>query len=112
MSEYLIPNEKYNNLSSYHLFIVRLNLKNFKNVSKDKFINFMKKNNINLQFHYKPIYNYSFFKKKNQYKVSFKTNSDNYFKNAVSLPIYYNLDQKSLKKIIAIIYKFINKYKK
>lgn len=112
LSDYLIPNEKYNNLSSYHLFIVRLNFKNFKNVNKDKFINFMKKNNINLQFHYKPIYNYSFFKKKNQYKVSFKTNSDNYFKNAVSLPIYYNLDQKSLKKIIAIINKFINKYKK
>ncbi len=112
LSDYLIPNEKYNNLSSYHLFIVRLNFKNFKNVNKDKFINFMRKNNINLQFHYKPIYNYSFFKKKNQYRVSFKINSDKYFKNAVSLPIYYNLDQKSLKKIIVIINKFINKYKK
>lgn len=112
LSDYLIPNEEYNKLSSYHLFIVRLNFKNLKRVNKDKFINFMKKNNINLQFHYKPIYKYSFFKKKNQYKVSFKINSDDYFKNAVSLPIYYNLDQKSLKKIIAIINKFINKYKK
>ena len=44
--------------------------------------------------------------------ISYKVNSNEYLKNAVSLPIYYNLDQKSLKKVIAIIKKFINKYKK
>ena len=71
----------------------------------------MKKNRINLQFHYKPIYNYFFFRK-TRCEVSYKVNSNEYLKNAVSLPIYYNLDQKSLKKVIAIIKKFINKYKK
>mgnify|MGYP001329253272 CR=1 FL=1 len=111
LSNFLVPNEKYNNFSSYHLFIIRLNFKNLKRVNKDVFINFMKKNRINLQFHYKPIYNYFFFRK-TRCEVSYKVNSNEYLKNAVSLPIYYNLDQKSLKKVIAIIKKFINKYKK
>ena len=112
LHKYLTPNESYNKFSAYHLFIVRLNFKNFKNVNKDIFINFMKKNNINLQFHYKPIYRYSFFKKNGNSSISNKINSDKFLKNAVSLPIYYNLQKKSLKKIIVHIKKFIEIYKK
>ena len=107
LSEYITPNEIFNKFSAYHLFIVRLNYKNFNNVNKEKFIYFMKKKKINLQFHYKPIYRYSFFRKNRNFKITNKINSEKFQKNAVSLPIFYDLKKKNLKKIIVSIKKFI-----
>ena len=70
--------EIFNKFSAYHLFIVRLNYKNFNNVNKEKFIYFMKKKKINLQFHYKPIYRYSFFRKNRNFKITNKINSEKF----------------------------------
>ena len=67
----------------------------------------MKKKKINLQFHYKPIYRYSFFRKNRNFKITNKINSEKFQKNAVSLPIFYDLKKKNLKKILESIKKFI-----
>lgn len=83
----ILPNYDKKNLPSYHLFIILINFKKLKK-SKDQFLNFLKKNNIISQYHYIPIYRFKIFKNKNYFK---NFSSEIFFKNAVSIPIYFNL---------------------
>ena len=75
--------------------------------TKDKFLKFLRKNNIFCQYHYIPIYKFKLFNKK--LDLSFYKGSEYYYKNSISLPIYYNLEIKLLKKIIEKINYFFQK---
>ena len=98
-----------NNGHAYHLYPLIINFEKFK-IDKEKFIfNMKKKYNIKLQVHYKPIYSFAYYKKKYNYKKEQFPVSNNFFKNSVSLPIYFGLkknDQlnviKAIKKILKI----------
>ena len=65
----------------------------------------MLKDKIICQLHYKPIYKFKVFKE----KISLKdfNNSEYYFNNAVSLPIYYDLKLKDQNFIIKKVKRFI-----
>ena len=92
--------------SSYHLFIISINFEKIKS-SKDKFIKFLRKNNIFCQYHYIPIYKFKLFNQKinlNLYK-----GAEFYYKNTISLPIFYNLNAGFQRKIINKINFFLNK---
>ena len=96
------------NLSSFHLFIIKINFEKL-SVTKDYFIKKMLKNKIFLQFHYKPIF---FFKKllKHKYHKKDFCGSMKYYKSAVSLPIYYRLSNDKLLYIINKIKLFIKRH--
>lgn len=88
-------------ISSNHLFIIRI--KNSTKKQKENFIRFMLKYNITLQFHYIPIFKFDIFKDKYLGK-----NSKVYYREAVSLPIYYNLSLQNINFIIKKIKIFFN----
>lgn len=79
-----LPKHLSNYNSAHHLFIINLKKPNMK--IKEKFIKFMLKNKIILQYHYIPIYKFKVFKGKYLNK-----NSEIYYKSAISLPIYFEL---------------------
>jgi len=111
MFPYVQTNEKYDKLSSHHLFIIRINFNSFgKKCDKDIFLNFMKKYQIYPQYHYIPIYKFRFYQKEVE-RLSIIKNSERYYKTAVSLPIYFDLNIKEIIKVIEFIKKFINMYK-
>lgn len=85
------------NEPSYHLFLVSVN---FKKVSfrKNKLLELLKKNNIFCQYHYIPIYKFEIFKKK--MNLDFYKGSEIYYKNTLSLPIFYNLSFNSAKQVV------------
>jgi dTDP-4-amino-4,6-dideoxygalactose transaminase len=93
------------NKPSYHLFLISTNFKKIKS-NKDELLKFLKKNNIFCQYHYIPIYKFQFFNKK--INLEFYKGAETYYKNTISLPIYYNLDFNSQKKIITKIKFFFN----
>lgn len=95
----IIPKYKNKYLSSHHLFLI--NLKENKLKIKEKFIKFMLKNKILIQYHYIPIYKFKNFKGK-----FLKKNSEIYYKNCLSLPIYVNLTKKEQEYIISKIITF------
>ena len=97
-----------NILSSWHLFIISINF-NKLSANKDKFIKFMNKKGIFPQYHYIPIYRFKVYNL--QQKNSF-SNSKYYFKNNISLPIYFKLSFKNVEYIVMNIKKFINLWKK
>ena len=87
--------------SSMHLFIIRVNS------SKRKLLyEGLKKNGINTNLHYIPIYRHSFYKKYNIKYNNFK-NSEQYYKEAISIPIYCGLKKNTQMKIIRIINKIL-----
>ena len=93
-------------LSSYHLFIISIDFHKLKK-NKEFFLRYLKNNNILAQFHYIPIYKFSVYGKK---KISLK-NSEYYYLNSVSIPLYYDLSKKDQKYVARKIIAFIDKYR-
>jgi dTDP-4-amino-4,6-dideoxygalactose transaminase len=93
-------------MPSYHLFLISIDFKKIRS-TKDKLLRFLKKNNIFCQYHYIPIYKFKLFNQKinlNNYK-----GAEFYYKNTISLPIFYDLNINFQKKIINKIEIFLNK---
>jgi dTDP-4-amino-4,6-dideoxygalactose transaminase len=102
---FLLPDYNKNNKSAYHLFLVQF--RDQKKSLKEKFIKYLKKNQIIAQYHYIPIYKFSVYKKNVLEKFK---NSEIFFKHTVSLPIFYNLNYKKQKFILWKIKLFFKKY--
>ena len=94
------------NKPSYHLFIISINFEMIKS-KKIKLLKFMRNNKINFQYHYIPIYRFKVFNKK--LNLSFYNGAETYYKNCLSLPIFFNLNFDSQKKILNKIKLFLNK---
>jgi len=103
IDELKIINHKNEFNSSYHLYIIHIN--NFNKKKKDHFIKYMKSKSIMLQYHYIPIYYFRIFQNMNKFKLK---NSEAYYRTAVSLPIFYELDPKKQFYIINCIKKFFS----
>ena len=87
-------------LSSWHLYILNINFKKLK-IKKETLIQKLYKKKKVVQIHYIP----SFFYKKFRY-LNNKRNypgANNFFKNCISLPIYPNLKNAEIKKIIKVL---------
>lgn len=85
--------------SSYHLFVIRLKSKKF---SQMQIFNFMKKNGINVNLHYIPVYLHPFYK-----GIGFKSGlcpeSEKYFKETMTLPLYPGLKYSDQLRIFKLI---------
>ena len=102
----LILFPRYSQYSSYHLFIININFSKLKK-NKDFFMDYLIKNKIMAQYHYIPIYKFSLFKDK---KIILN-NTELYFKNSVSIPLYYKLSLNKQKYIVNKILTFIKQNK-
>ncbi len=76
-------------LSAFHLFIIRLNLKEIKKTHKEVFNNLHQKG-IKVGMHYMPVYLHPYYKDLG-FKEGYCPNSEDYFNSAITLPIYPRL---------------------
>ena len=105
IKEIILPTISKKYLSSNHLFMIIL--KDFDLKKKDLFIKYMLKKKIVVQYHYIPIYKFKIFKDK--YST---INTNSFYKTAISLPIYYDLNKEKQKYISKCIKNFFIKKKK
>jgi len=89
---YIKPLYSYTKNSAYHLYVVLIDFDMLKITRKELFIK-MKKRDIGLQVHYIPINSQPYYKKLG-YKDKSTPIMQNYYKKAVSLPIYPLLSSK------------------
>lgn len=92
--------------SSYHLFPIKINFKNLQ-ITKNEFLKKMLKFGIKIQVHYIPIYHHTYYKKNFKYLKTDFPNCERFYDQIVSLPIYFNLSNRSQKYIIKSIKKII-----
>ena len=75
--------------SSFHLYVVQVDEK----YNKRSIFEFMRNNNIGVNIHYIPVIIQPFYEKFG-YDISLYPNAMNYYKNALSLPMYPTLSEK------------------
>ena len=92
---------------AYHLYPLLINFSKFK-ITKEIFFKKLKKLKINLQVHYIPIHLQPFYKKKFKTKIGDFPISEKFYKEEVSLPIFYGLSNKNVLKVAKSIKKILN----
>ena len=93
----------YENLySANHLFIILLNYNDIK--KRDKILSKLLKKGIGSNIHYMPIYKHPYYKKKNYPNLK---NSENYYKNCLSIPVHPGLSIKEQDFVIKSINEII-----
>lgn len=101
----IVPLKKMrHNHSSYHLYVIRI-ISNKLNI-RNRLIKFLKTKNIFLNVHYIPVHYHTYYKKFKIIRSSLK-NSEKYFSQAISLPMYVGLKKKQQINIVKIINNFI-----
>ena len=93
--------------SSYHLFIIKLNIKY--NYLHKIFFNYLRSKSILVNLHYLPIHLQPFYRKFGFRKKQFPV-AEEYSRSAISIPIYPNLKKKDQIKIINLIKLFFSKH--
>ena len=101
------PIIKKNVKHAYHLYPLLIDFKNSR-VNKLFLFKTFKKNNINLQVHYIPIYRQPFYKKKFNYQYKDFPNSEIFYRKEISIPIFYNMKKSLIYKVCKIIRKYIS----
>jgi UDP-4-amino-4,6-dideoxy-N-acetyl-beta-L-altrosamine transaminase len=98
-----IPKVKKNISHSYHLYPLKIKFEKL-NITKDFLLKKLRSIGINLQVHYIPVYHHSLYKIRNKSEF---TNTENFFNQVVSLPIYYSLSKSQINFIINSILKIV-----
>ena len=106
-SNLLVPSYSNSIKPSYHLFIININFDKLKK-NKDHFLKYLNFHKIFAQFHYIPIYKFYVFKEK---KIKYP-GAEEYYANAISMPIYVSLSKLQLEKIIKITKKYFKEFSK
>ena len=88
----VLPKESKQCISSFHLFVIRIDFQKTKKTYKELF-NHLRKNKLWVNLHYLPIYSHPFYKNKFN-KIRFK-NMEAYYQSAISIPIYPGLTFKN-----------------
>lgn len=82
---------------AWHLYPVRII------GNRKKFFDYLIKNRIGTQVHYMPLHLHPFYKKNFNYKKGDFPVAEDYYKKAVSLPIFYSLTKKDFGRVIKVI---------
>ena len=100
-----IPKQKNYVKSSRHLYIVRIN-NNLSRLDHSKIFHELRKLEIMVNLHYIPIHLQPYYQKLGFHEGDFP-NSENYYREAISLPIYYQLTEDKQNFVIESIKKLI-----
>ncbi len=92
-----IPVQSKDCSSSFHLYIVRINMNKIKS-NKKKIFNYLKKKGIGVNVHYIPIHYHPFYQNLN-FKKGYLPETEKYYEEAISLPIFPDLKLKDQKYI-------------
>ena len=82
----ILPKELPENRSAWHIYVTRV--KNKK--ERMTIYNFLKKNDIGVNFHYPPVYSQPYYRE-NGYKNIFLPNTELYNETAITIPLYSQL---------------------
>ena len=98
-----IPKVRSNVSHSYHLFPIKIRFDKLK-ISKDMLLKKLRSKGINLQVHYIPIHHHKLYKFK---KDSYLPNTENFFEQTISLPVYFTLRNNQINYVIKNILKIV-----
>ena len=92
--------------SSFHLYVVRIELEKVSKTHKEIFEN-LRDLNILVNLHYIPVYLHPYYKNKLGFKSGYCPNAEKYYREAISIPMFPTLKDKELKIVVDALSKAI-----
>lgn len=89
----------YDEHSAYHLFVVQLDFESYK-TERTSFMEAMKQKNIGTQLHYIPLYRHPVLREKYGDLEEYFPDMEGYYRDALSLPLYYELEFEDVDRIV------------
>ena len=74
-----------------------------------KLFEYLRNKKIYVQIHYIPIYKHPYYRKNFRFNAKDFPNSEKYYSEAISIPIFYSLSEKKQTQIINLINSFFKK---
>lgn len=102
----ILPKEKKWARSSWHIFVIRLKL-NTLNANRKQIFKALRAENIGVNVHYIPIYKQPFYKKSRLYLADALTNTEQIYKEIITLPIYPSMNEKDINDVIEAVKKVV-----
>ena len=100
-SDIKLPWQDPESLSAFHLYIVRIPVEH-KTLNRNSAFNNLRAGGIGVNLHYIPVYQQPYYQKIGFDKLDFPE-SEHYYKEAISLPIYPGLDLKDQKEVVNLL---------
>ena len=101
-----LPAQGNENYSSYHLYIIRLKLDAIQKSHKEIFEE-LRREGLGVNLHYIPVYHHPYFKKLG-FKKGYCPEAENYYREAISIPIYFGLSDELQDQAIETISKVLS----
>ncbi len=96
--------EEYDSLTSYHLFVLRINFEEY-GVSRSEVMNRLKEKGIGTQVHYIPLYHHPFMKGKDL--SPYFPNTEEYYAKALTLPLFSRMEEKDVSNVAGALKKIL-----
>lgn len=106
----IIPFEQVGCHSSWHLYIIRLNLE-YLRCSRRDFVEYLQQEKIGVNIHYIPVYKHPYYQK-NGYRDVLCPNSEQFYKTIVSLPIFPKMTNQDVQDVILSVKNIIKRNQK
>ena len=95
--DFVVPYQNTDTYSSFHLYVIRINDSN-RNSQKELFER-LRSNGIIVNLHYIPVYHHPYYQVKGYNPKDFPE-SEKYYSQAISLPIYYGLKDEEVEYVV------------
>ena len=109
--EIMTPVVKPDRETAWHLYPIKLNL-TMLTMTRDECIEHLSKSGIGTGVHFIPLYRHPYYKNNFNYHPKDFPNSEWIFERVISLPIYPDLADNEIKRIIEVLLRLIEKHKK
>jgi UDP-4-amino-4,6-dideoxy-N-acetyl-beta-L-altrosamine transaminase len=100
-SKLILPYQNKETKSSFHLYIIRVPSES--NFVRRELFERLRANGILVNLHYIPIYKHPYYQSRYKIDESNFPQSEKYYEEAISLPIYYDLKEAEIFKIVKIL---------
>lgn len=95
--------------SSWHLYIMRINPRKRIEEKRRKIFDYLRKSGIGTQVHYIPVYWHPYYQGLG-YKKGMCPVAEEYYKSALSIPLFYSLKDRDIKKAVRILKDAVAKF--
>lgn len=96
----------YDEQTCYHLCVIQLDFKTYK-TDRTTIMNRLKERNIGTQVHYIPVYKHPYFKKMCGEISEYFPETEQYYAEALSLPLYYDLKEEDVRRVVSDLKKVL-----
>ena len=101
-----IPKQFKDSFSSFHLYVIRLNLSMIESSHKDIFES-LRKDNILVNLHYMPVYLHPYYKNNLGFKSGHCPEAEKYYSEAISIPMFPSLSNEDQLVVVNALKKYL-----